>query len=313
MASQHVLAAREAGFSIAAIASRPESDEVDRFALVHGIENVFYDPWRMIESPGWDALVVAVPPDVALPYALAGVGTGRWVLAEKPLAVDPAPLRDAADCCDRLVVGYNRRFYSTVSELKSFLDGGGPCLVQVSIPESTPLNAEGQPNMSNVLTNSVHMLDLTNYLLGETDSAVSSRVPSQELCSSVVTVKQTANGHLCTQVFSWNAPANFSVTVDRGDERLVLLPIEAIKRYRGMEVGASPHGSALRMYQPRLAAESWLGPSPGNIKPGLVEQATEFIQLVTGQLQTPMRLATTVDALRALSEAEAILAVAQGG
>ena len=67
------------------------------------------------------------------------------------------------------------------------------------------------------------------------------------------------------------------------------------------------------MYQPRLAAESWLGPSPGNIKPGLVEQATEFIQLVTGQLQTPMRLATTVDALRALSEAEAILAVAQGG
>jgi len=69
----------------------------------------------------WDAAVVAVPHDLAVPIAVSVLGVGRPVLIEKPLGVRGSDARQLEALAGRLsapsFVGYNYRYLPAISEL----------------------------------------------------------------------------------------------------------------------------------------------------------------------------------------------------
>lgn len=92
-----------------------------------GIDRVYTDLDKMLESETLTALVIATPTDSHKDIALAGMTAGLDVLIEKPIARTYAEAVAVADTAKELkrkvMVGMNHRFRPDTMVLKSFLQG----------------------------------------------------------------------------------------------------------------------------------------------------------------------------------------------
>lgn len=113
IAGVHVLAARELGLPVTAIASRSRS-RAEKRAAEFGAHAVDYD-----ELPaGADVVVVATPPAQHAEHALAALTAGASVLLEKPLCrtLAEADRLCAADGSERIVYAENLAFAPVIDE-----------------------------------------------------------------------------------------------------------------------------------------------------------------------------------------------------
>jgi predicted dehydrogenase len=90
-------------------------------------ERVYRRLEEMLEDETVDAVIVCTPSHLHAEQAAASIDAGKFVLCEKPLALDAAGAkkvlgRKGAE--ERLMVGMNQRFRPDASLLKSFVDGG---------------------------------------------------------------------------------------------------------------------------------------------------------------------------------------------
>lgn len=142
------------------------------------------DAASVIADPDLDALVIATPPSATASLVQAALEAGKYVLAEKPIALSLAEaegVRAAAGAAERLQIGLTYRHHSAVDRLRELIAAGAlgrPLLIQAAICDERA-DPEGDPQgyarrlrslerLPPIVSDGVHACDRLNYLLGET-------------------------------------------------------------------------------------------------------------------------------------------------
>ena len=308
IANYHADAARHVGFDLAAVAAREGSERAIAFAKKHDFAHVYNDPMELLASRNWDALLVCASAENAFNYAVAAAESQRPTLLEKPVAMKSSDLMGLLKVdTSNIVVGYNRRHYSSVAAAKRFVDESENVLVTLEIPEAVDvMNQDRSIGFRQVLGNSVHMLDLLTYIVGPVNLAKMQPQWHKSSPSGAVLLAESARGDSVVIKAAWNSPSNFSICLESEGRRFLLSPIEIGKLFEGMEVNEPSKERPIRTYSPKLIQEFSATSMPPFLKPGFGEQMLEFRRFIeTGEKSTA--LAEITDAHQAILLAEALI------
>ena len=304
IAKSHVEAARKVGFDVCHVAGRKNSTTAESFATANSISKLWSDPIALATSGEWDAIIIASAAESMAELLQCAMKSNNAVLVEKPVVLESQLFDQFHDSPDRVIVGFNRRFYAAVLEAKKFVSERPACLIQLHVPESITLNSDDEWEYSRIKTNSTHAFDLLSFITGGLDNLKIDSVFRDSKKTAAVATVRSNRGDVCSIVANWNAPANFALTVDSGDERFELKPLEDGAFYKGLEVVQSS-SSGRRTYVPKKIA-SFLEPNDSDIyKPGFLGQAQALFDLTHGKRSTVA--ATLNDAKAALLFAEALI------
>ena len=142
---------------------------------------------ELINSPEVDGVFIAAADQDHERYAIAAIKAGKYVLMEKPLAVDDAACRrimDAETAAGKryVTVAFMRRFDPYYRQLKDALDtcGYGEPLVMHCIHRNYHAIYSHGPE-STIENSFVHEMDMARFLLGEDVVSVQIKLPK---CSS---------------------------------------------------------------------------------------------------------------------------------
>jgi predicted dehydrogenase len=178
MAECHLAAYKEAGFPVAAIASRTRAN-AEKVAKRWGIPKVHATPEDLIRDETIEILDIAYPPDQqpALVKLALGQKHIKAILAQKPLALslkDAIELRDAAARSGKILsVNQNMRYDQSMRVLKQIIESGalGDIVFAEIDMHAIPhwqgfLEDYDRLTLSNM---SVHHLDVLRFLFGDPD------------------------------------------------------------------------------------------------------------------------------------------------
>jgi predicted dehydrogenase len=175
VADIQLVAYRDAGFNVQAIASRSPA-RAEAAASAHGIPTT-HQTWQdLIEDESIEVLDVAFPP--ALQPEIIEEAAKRphikGILAQKPLAGDYAGALGAVEACEGgplLAVNQNMRFDQSMRAAKTLLDRGAlgePVLATIemrAIPHwQTFLEGTDRLTLQNM---SIHHIDVLRHLFGD--------------------------------------------------------------------------------------------------------------------------------------------------
>ena len=134
MAKAHSNAYRKVGYFFPELEHRPvlravaarDAAKVSAFADVWGYESVETDWQRLIARDDIDAIDICVPNNLHKEIAIAAAGAGKWVLCEKPLAMDAAEGEAMAAAVERAgvpnMVWYNYRRVPAIALARQLID-----------------------------------------------------------------------------------------------------------------------------------------------------------------------------------------------
>jgi predicted dehydrogenase len=183
----HLVAYRQAGFKVVAIASRTH-EHARAVAAQHAIPQVHADYREMLDDEQIEVVDIAVPPDQQLAVIRDIVMHNdhvRGVLAQKPLAMSYHDARQIVALCHdagiKLAVNQNMRYDQSVRALKDLLTRGllgQPVFGTIemrAIPHWMPWS-ERLSSLSTYIM-SIHHLDTFRYWFGEPDRVMASTRP----------------------------------------------------------------------------------------------------------------------------------------
>jgi predicted dehydrogenase len=303
IAEWRVPALRAAGLEITAVSTRPESQRLHDFASRHRIPHVF-DGWRaMLEHPEhWDALVISTWPDGTPEILAAALDLNVAILVEKPVAWSSARLAElCAKPHQRVIVGYNRRFYRSVQAAHTEVRQGPPLLAHLSLPAEVIVPNEPEPagHYMKPFFESVSALgiDLTRFVLGNLriEAVQRLKTPSGNL-AGLAALLTTDRGDVLQLTANWGAPANFSLSLNRPGRRFDLLPFEIANIYEGMDVLQPSDEYPIRRYTPKPVERINLDGIDLQEKPGFVGETQALRAMIAGD-KPPALAARLEDAL----------------
>lgn len=182
MAECHLAAYAEAGFKVAAIASRTKKNAqavADRWS----IKTVHNTPEDLISDPSVEIVDIAYPPDLqpALIRKALAAPNVKAILAQKPLSLsleEAKALRDEAAAAGKILsVNQNMRYDQSMRVLKQLIDAGdlGEIVFAQIDMHAIPhwqgfLGGYDRLTLSNM---SVHHLDILRFLFGDPDDITS--------------------------------------------------------------------------------------------------------------------------------------------
>ena len=221
MAECHLAAYKEAGFTVAAIASRTKA-KAEAVATRWGIPKVHNTPEALIVDPSIEVLDIAYPPDQQPTLILAALKEPhiKAILAQKPLALtlaDAIALRDAAAKAGKVLsVNQNMRYDQSMRVLKEILDGGdlGEIVFAQIDMHAIPhwqgfLAGYDRLTLANM---SVHHLDVLRFLFGQpveitTQTRTDPRTTFEHTDGITVSTLRFASGVLAVSLEDvWSGP-----------------------------------------------------------------------------------------------------------
>ena len=340
----HLDAAVAAGFEISIIGSRQGSDRTPVLAERYGAEAGA--DWHAVLGADVDAFLIG-PETSATPAILAAaLETGKPILSEKPGAYASAELEALAGHANagQILVGYNRRHYSSTAAAKDFIgraatgsgSGGSgapsPITFHASIPEAswtTSMPAEKKRDI--LLSNTVHVLDLLRYLFpglalhsnlkiaSEIDGSIYSEavifgsklslgLSHSEQPSEVAADSATASG---TAIITFGSPSNYFIDLHSNGRSASMRPIEFYREFDTVSVIEPTPELPLRHYVANQSGEFKLAQEDLDFKPGFLSQMRELAAMVEGRTPathpSEFKSATLHDAIAVLELAEALV------
>lgn len=194
------------------VVADPWREGVDGLAAQLGCEAA-YDCAAVLSRDDIDAVVIGTPTDTHIDLLLAAVSQGKAVLCEKPIDLDFAKARAAAQAVEReggkVMLGFNRRFDPDTLRLRQAIDAGQIGAVrQVIITSRDPGLAPRDylAHSGGILRDmTIHDFDMARHLLGEEPievGAIASRLVDPSLAQiddfdSVMVLLRTASGKQC--------------------------------------------------------------------------------------------------------------------
>jgi predicted dehydrogenase len=116
-----------AGHRLGAVAAR-DLGRAKEFAADLGFERAYGDYQALIDDPAVEAVYIALPNDLHLPWTLAALAAGKHVLCEKPLALteaEVARMQVAERASGKLVMeAFCHRFHPQFDRARSLLQQG---------------------------------------------------------------------------------------------------------------------------------------------------------------------------------------------
>jgi predicted dehydrogenase len=186
MRDVQLVAYRDAGFNVVALASRTPS-KAREVAALRGIPKVYDRYQELLDDPSVEVVDIAVPPDVQLPIIreVARHRHVKGILAQKPLAMSYKDAREAVEACDhagiRLAVNQNMRYDQSIRALKTVLGRG-----YLGEPVLSTIEMRAIPHWQSWLRSydrltlfamSIHHLDCFRFLFGDPESVFVSARP----------------------------------------------------------------------------------------------------------------------------------------
>lgn len=171
------------------------------------------DPYAPIARDDIDAVVIGTPTDTHVPLTLAALAAGKAVLCEKPLDLDQKKADAAIAQIEQMgkpfMLGFNRRFDPSASELKQAIERGDIGTVrQVVITSRDP-----SPPPPDYIRRSggifrdmlIHDFDMARWLLGEDpvevyavgNCLVDPSIAELDDFDTTMVVMRTASGRQC--------------------------------------------------------------------------------------------------------------------
>ncbi len=280
----HLDALTQAGFQIKAIASRPGSLTTQE--LANKYLAIPLDDFYEVGKSDIDAVLIA-PASGAIKEPLKYfIKQGIPILVEKPVLKESLDFHEIGDLDnENVMVGYNRRFYSSVQTLKSHIELNQPHSFFFKVPENSwngNLDVAGRRNF--LLDNTVHMIDLLRYLVGEEGFRIQIQdARSREQLQAISVFVEGIDMAGIFQV-TFDSPGSYSVEFNGQGFSSKLQPIEHLSSFDSIEVIEPTTEVPIRRYQPKLSNEQF---SISNLdlkyKPGFYEQSMAFANLVNGK------------------------------
>ncbi|HEY0123068.1 MAG TPA: Gfo/Idh/MocA family oxidoreductase [Rhizobium sp.] len=156
--------------------------KAQKFAAAFSVSRVSADLIEFLADPNLDAVIITTPNGLHLEYALAVARAGKHLIVEKPLEIDEFRAQQIVAVCKqhdvKLFIIYQRRYSDAAAKaLDDIRSGRLGKVVLVNIVDNQYRKAEyyskdawrGTKAVEGggcVITQSTHMLDLAQYLLG---------------------------------------------------------------------------------------------------------------------------------------------------
>jgi predicted dehydrogenase len=307
IARAHISASIAAGFIPAAICGKNLSDRAKALSMEIPGLTYFGDIDELLKSD-LDCISILLNSDISLRIYRGVIEQKNIpILIEKPVAQKSLDLKNDLDL-DRIntLVGYNRRFYSSVKDVKEILDGSAFIQSQWTIPE---ISWEKSPN-SDVRNfflreNSVHILDLFLYLHGEPSQSTFYNFNSNDFLQSSTSVHKFGDKAIASLSLSFGIPDNTSASFYASNNYYALKPFEILKKFT--EISTEPANDAIpfKRYLPTENIEWQISEHDLAFKPGFFKQYTELMDICGGK---PRKIGASLrDAFKVLEFAEKIM------
>jgi predicted dehydrogenase len=308
----HLDAAKAVGFEIAIIGSRPGSEKTaalaERYGAVAGAD------WQAVLAAEVDALLIG-PETAATPAILAAaLETGLPILSEKPGAYASSELKSLAGHANasKILVGYNRRHYSSTASAKQLVDAAGMATFTASIPEASWTTGMASAKKREILlSNTVHVLDLLRYLFGDLTIGSVAKLDAADAEGVTGVLSRaavlSAGNHSGTAIVTFGSPSNYFVDIHTNGRSAALRPIEFYNEFDGVKVIEPTEAIPLRHYVANSAGKFEISRDDLDFKPGFVGQMRELKTLATGGDSSGFKSASLADAIAVLELAEGLL------
>lgn len=297
-----------------AAAADPSSENLARFAELHGDLKTYDDHRRLLDDPDIDAVVIATPTGLHKAVASDALEAGKPTLLEKPMARTVAECRALNRLAEKtgvlLMIAHCRRYDPHWGAWGKFVTSGKigrPILwrhVMASPGPKKPWFMDDRMGGGPLLDGAVHNYDFANLIFGDPESVVSSAINLRPEVTGVdagSAVVRYQSGDQLLVSWSWGAagtgchdvigpkgfleptPAYAPPDDEKGKFRYVRVT-PAKGKQRIVKIKTNPHMTQL--------------------------QAKHFLDCVAGKAEckTP-----GTEAIKAIAVAEAILKAGPGG
>lgn len=272
------------GHKIVAVAARPNSENIRFFSEKYEIKRSFYNYRIMLEEMHPDAIINCTSWDKTESLIEDVISYGVPVLVEKPIALSSHRIRRIIDNIGELSknvsIGYNRRFYDFMPELKRAVSKGNLLSVGMTLPEVvTPLKESKSDTIKdNILVYmSSHWLDIILYLLGDVEVvSMHRRKGSDGFDISYNGLLVSKNSDIPIHYQSnFDTPSSIDIVFFFSDSVFRLSPFEIMSVYQGIERIEPTKEYPVRRYLPKLVKTYQTNI---NYKPGFYNQLKYFIE-----------------------------------
>ena len=270
------------GHQIVGVSARPNSKKIGPFSQKYHIESCYVDFLKMLEDLEPDAIIVCTSWDQTEEICTDVIKSGIPSLIEKPVALSSEKiitiLEETGHLADNVLVGYNRRFYDFIPELKKTICSHDLLSIHLNFPEAVSSLVE---SLSSKIQNHIlvymssHWLDLVLYLLGDLEISVMEKKKKGGHVYSYHGIMRTLNGGVPIHYSSdFDSPQQISIRFVFSNSVWELCPIEKLCVYEGLERIEPSSKYPIRRYVPKVVK---VFQTDLTYKPGYFEQMGYFI------------------------------------
>lgn len=305
IAKSHLNAAMAAGFELSAICGSNGSVRAKELSSEYK-EMTCFENYDLLLGSNFDAISLITSTTPTWDIFLKIEKINKPILIEKPVTMNLDSFKNHNLENEKVVVGYNRRFYSSINKLKNKLIEEEFYFARFSVSElSWNPNALIEKQHESILENSVHSLDLVHYLFGPIEIMSISRNLIGERLNSIITLAKNKKNKIIEIVITFGIPINTSIEVWFHHGVVVCKPIEEYEEFEGMQMIQPNESSTYKRYIP-IKIDNWrISKSDQKFKPGFLEQYNEFLLIVNGGRSK--QIANLQDAKQALELATKII------
>jgi predicted dehydrogenase len=284
----HLEALRATGFEFQFIGAKENSLNAERIAQEFRINHVLRSARDFIgHLKEVECLLIATSAKSLFEYLDHVKNIEIPTLIEKPIFMHRSELDhfDGDNILNRkILVGYNRRHYDSIIELKTEIESVKSGHLNIVVPElSTDASAQKPFLTDTILSNTVHVLDLLLFLTGLSVPEIQIEYISTP--SDLPRFVLSANKGLLTirmEIYFF-IPDNYRITFRTKGKLIELRPFEIFRKYEGQQIIEPSEHNPIRLYNPYQVKEvvsSTEYSGKKNYKPGFIKQAQEFKNLV---------------------------------
>ena len=307
VARAHISASIAAGFIPTAICGNNLSERAKALSIeISGLK--YFENIDELLKSDLDCISILLNSDVSLRIYRSVIEQKNIpVLIEKPVAQKSLDLKNDLDL-DRMntLVGYNRRFYSSVTDVKEILDGSAFIQSQWTIPEvSWEKSPRSDVRNFFLLENAVHILDLFLYLHGAPSQSTFYNHTGTDFLQGSTSIHKFEKKAIASLTISFGIPDNTSASFYASSNYYLLKPFEILKKFTDITTEPATDLTPFKKYLPTESIKWQISQDDLSFKPGFFKQYSELMNICSGK---PRQIGASLrDAFNVLEFAENII------
>ncbi len=296
----HLTAARQAGFEPVAICGTQNSERAKQLASQNPLLD-FKNSLDDLLAVDLQAILIAATTESNFAILKKCLEKKIPILVEKPVSLLVSEIEDLENWdTSKVIVGYNRRHYSSVTAFKEKLSNLDFGLVKINIPElSWDPDADFDSRQRMLFENATHILDLIPYLFGKIKILGTEKISDNQGTKFCVVSFRSENRFVGSISLGYGIPENLSIKCWASGLNLELNPIEKLNICKELEMIDASANWPVKRYTKKLLNEWVISAEDISAKPGFVLQFQELRTLITNP-EANLRSARLNDAKNAL-------------